>query len=140
MERINPEGLDLKDQVISINRVTKVVKGGKNLSFAALVVVGDTNGIVGVKAIPAIAHPIHGWTSCTSCHSDATLVATAPGHSGLHAQECLVCHQDSSDPAPTPRHETLPDSNCLSCHGTVAPLPSSMADRPATLCWLCHHR
>ncbi|QQS45249.1 MAG: 30S ribosomal protein S5 [Acidobacteriota bacterium] len=47
MERINPDGLDLKDQVIAINRVTKVVKGGKNLSFAALVVVGDNNGIVG---------------------------------------------------------------------------------------------
>ncbi|MGE0104985.1 MAG: 30S ribosomal protein S5 [Blastocatellales bacterium] len=47
MERINPEGLDLKDQVISINRVTKVVKGGKNLSFAALVVIGDNNGVVG---------------------------------------------------------------------------------------------
>lgn len=47
MDRINTDGLDLKDQVISINRVTKVVKGGKNLSFAALVVIGDQNGIVG---------------------------------------------------------------------------------------------
>jgi small subunit ribosomal protein S5 len=37
----------LKDQVVSINRVTKVVKGGKNLSFAALVVVGDQQGHAG---------------------------------------------------------------------------------------------
>jgi small subunit ribosomal protein S5 len=46
-ERIDPGELDLKDTVVSINRVTKVVKGGKNLSFSALVVVGDGHGVVG---------------------------------------------------------------------------------------------
>ena len=46
-QRISAQGLILKDQLISINRVTKVVKGGKNMSFAALVVVGDEEGHVG---------------------------------------------------------------------------------------------
>ena len=46
-EKIDPAQLDLKDTVVSINRVTKVVKGGKNLSFSALVVVGDSHGVVG---------------------------------------------------------------------------------------------
>ena len=45
-ERIDPSQLDIKDTVVSINRVTKVVKGGKNLSFSALVVVGDGHGVV----------------------------------------------------------------------------------------------
>ena len=46
-KRIDATQLQLKDTVVSINRVTKVVKGGKNLSFSALVVVGDEGGHVG---------------------------------------------------------------------------------------------
>ncbi|HYY70317.1 MAG TPA: 30S ribosomal protein S5 [Terriglobales bacterium] len=47
-KRLDPGQYQLKDQVVAINRVTKVVKGGKNLSFAALVVVGDpTAAVVG---------------------------------------------------------------------------------------------
>lgn len=42
------EEVEFKDQVISIRRVTKVVKGGKNLSFSALVAVGNENGLVGI--------------------------------------------------------------------------------------------
>ncbi|MGB5994773.1 MAG: 30S ribosomal protein S5 [Candidatus Deferrimicrobiaceae bacterium] len=47
MKRVNPEGLDLKDRVIHISRVAKVVKGGRRFSFTAVVVVGDGNGHVG---------------------------------------------------------------------------------------------
>ena len=47
-KRLDANSFQLKDQVVSINRVTKVVKGGKNMSFAALVVVGDPSaGVVG---------------------------------------------------------------------------------------------
>jgi small subunit ribosomal protein S5 len=58
-KRIDPNSLNLKEQVVAINRVTKVVKGGKNMSFSALVVVGDPNakvvgyGIGKAKEVPS---------------------------------------------------------------------------------------
>src|SRR5712671_8160458 len=79
-EKIDASQLDLKDTVVNISRVTKVVKGGKNLSFSALVVVGDGHGVVGfgvgkAKEVPSaikkgieaakknlIRVPMHGTT------------------------------------------------------------------------------
>jgi small subunit ribosomal protein S5 len=58
-KKVDTANLNLKEQVVSINRVTKVVKGGKNMSFSALVVVGDANAkVVGygtgkAKEVPA---------------------------------------------------------------------------------------
>lgn len=48
MQRIDPTVLDLKEKLVNVNRVAKVVKGGRNFRFSALVVVGDSNGHVGV--------------------------------------------------------------------------------------------
>lgn len=47
MKKLNTESLDLKDRVVHISRVAKVVKGGRRFSFSAVVVVGDGNGHVG---------------------------------------------------------------------------------------------
>jgi hypothetical protein len=58
-KRIDPATLNLKEQVVAINRVTKVVKGGKNMSFSALVVIGDPSakvvgyGVGKAKEVPS---------------------------------------------------------------------------------------
>ncbi len=77
MARIDASTLDLKEHVVAINRVSKTVKGGRIFKFAALVVVGDGNGIVGfgigksgevpilsVKALKMLRKPnesFHAW-------------------------------------------------------------------------------
>ncbi len=47
VELVKPSGLDLKDRLVGVQRVTKVTKGGRAFGFSAIVVVGDENGVVG---------------------------------------------------------------------------------------------
>jgi len=58
ISKINPEELVLTDKLVYINRVSKVMKGGKRLSFSALVVTGDGNGYVGVGTGKAKEVPV----------------------------------------------------------------------------------
>lgn len=96
-------------------------------------------GAIGVPTAPALGHPLQGWTNCTACHANDRLVATAPGHSGIHAQDCLLCHATSDLPPPLSRpHRDLQNQDCLTCHGVTAPLPADMSHRSQSVCWLCH--
>jgi hypothetical protein len=96
-------------------------------------------GAVGVRPVPRIAHPLRGWTDCTACHANESLVATAPGHTAIHSTDCLICHEPADLPVPLSRpHRELQNQSCLDCHGGEAPLPEDMAHRAESVCWLCH--
>ncbi len=104
-----------------------------------------TSGTVGTRPIPVMAHPLTGWRNCTACHTEGSLVKTAPGHTSLHKDDCLICHQtrveagENSAPAPRPEHMGGSQA-CTTCHGVDdhAPLPESMRGRGDN-CWICHN-
>ena len=91
-EKIDPTQFDLRDTVVSINRVTKVVKGGKNLSFSALVIVGDGLGHVGfgvgkAKEVPsAIQEGDRGGAESLDSCSDSGDDDSTPPWSGASVQ------------------------------------------------------
>ena len=98
----------------------------------------ERGGAAELKPIPAIGHELEGWTSCLTCHDDASLGRKAPGHLGIAESECLSCHKVAPDgPSITQAHADLHEA-CLDCHGDVAHLPSSMVGRNQDECWLCH--
>ena len=97
-----------------------------------------SGGSAGLKVIPAIGHPLAGWTACVTCHTNEDLGRKAPGHEGIAQSECLSCHKEAQEgPAITQAHANL-NQPCLDCHGSVAHLPSSMVGRDQDNCWLCH--
>jgi hypothetical protein len=98
----------------------------------------DSGGSSGVKPIPAIGHPLAGWTACLTCHTNEKLGRDAPGHEGIAESECTNCHKEApAGPAITQAHAKL-SKPCLDCHGSVAHLPTSMVGRNQDDCWLCH--
>jgi predicted CXXCH cytochrome family protein len=96
------------------------------------------DGTIGLNPVPALAHPLEGWSECTECHAPSRLVQTAPGHDGVHAGQCLSCHKESTAEAPPRPHPPTQSQDCLSCHGSTAPLPPEMAERPENACFICH--
>jgi hypothetical protein len=96
-------------------------------------------GKAGLKLVPTILHPIEGWRRCVTCHTNASLGRTAPGHEGIAEEECRNCHQVAqTGVAITQPHAALHDQRCLDCHGEVAHLPTSMASSHEADCVLCH--
>jgi hypothetical protein len=105
---------------------------------AQCVLCHESGGSEAVKTIPAMGHPLAGFTACLTCHTNDKLGRAAPGHDGIPETECTNCHKEPTQgPSITQAHAAL-NTPCLDCHGSVAHLPTSMVGRNEKDCELCH--
>jgi hypothetical protein len=105
---------------------------------AQCVLCHEGGGSAAVKTIPAMGHPLAGFTACLTCHTNDKLGREAPGHQGIAESECTNCHKEPTQgPTITQAHAAL-NKPCLDCHGSVAHLPTSMVGRNENDCELCH--
>ena len=136
---IKPHGATQEDTVSPRPSIELMAMGLAHIPTSAdCLLCHDQGGKGGVKPIPALGHPLAGWTECLTCHTNEKLGRSAPGHQGIAQTECLGCHKEAQPgPAITQAHANL-NRPCLDCHGTLAHLPTSMVGRDQDECWLCH--
>ena len=109
-EKIDPTNLELRDTVVSINRVTKVVKGGKNMSFRAMVVVGDGKGKVGWGYGKANEVPPSVEKAVKKLHEDFSNIFSK---SGLYFDIDASSDESGSDDQPMDAQESAETSSLV---------------------------
>ena len=116
VETVKPGGLDLKDRLVGIQRVTKVTKGGRAFGFSAIVVVGDENGVVGSglgkskEVATAIAKAIEDAITNRTCQSTLRRASLARMQRVITIKPAARNAALSMDNQPNATLSTIPNS------------------------------